>query len=224
MLLRRHQVWLPTPLGWLLLAVVAAGIGWLVAQRAYAWLALEQPARGPDGRGAKLLVVEGWLSPYELDDAARVFRAGRYEQIVTTGGPSDDWPESAVPTTFASRAADYLVRHGVPPERIVALAAPETRVDRTYVSAVQVREWNRRQPRPVVALDVFTGGTHARRSRRLYRMAFGPPVEIGARTARPRDVDPARWWASSAGAKNVVAESLAMSWTVCCFWPSSSAP
>ena len=222
LLFRRRQVWLPTVWGWTALIAVAGGIGFATLPHAYRWLAVDEAARGPDGRGARLLVVEGWLNPYELDEAARRFRDGHYGRIVTTGGPSFDWPEAPLPTTFAERAAGYLERHGIPGDRVTAVPAPETAVDRTYVSAVQVRDWLRRSGTPVPALDVFTGGAHARRSRVLYRMAFGPDVEIGALSAHPMTGDPDRWWTHSATVKLVVAESLSTAWTFCCFWPPHS--
>jgi len=81
-LLRTRQVTRPTVWGWLLIAVVVTAIALLGARHAYGLLAPNDPAPG-----ARLLVVEGWLDPTDLDQAVIAFRAGHYERVVTTGGP-----------------------------------------------------------------------------------------------------------------------------------------
>lgn len=223
-LFRRRPIWLPTRWGWLVLAFVLGGPGWVAGRQAHRWLSVDEPAMAADGRGARTLVVEGWLDPFELERAAQVFAQGRYERIVTTGGRNYGWPESSTPTSYAERAADFLRRHGVPASHVVPAPAPASVQDRTYLSAVAVREWAVRTGTTVDALDVFSGGTHARRSQMLYRLAFGPHVAVGAISAPPMAYDPARWWVSSAGVKSVLGESLSVAWTVCCFWPSAPPP
>ena len=54
--LRKRQVWVPTVWGWLALLVVVAAAVWIAAANAYDFLAPVDPARGPDGRGARILV------------------------------------------------------------------------------------------------------------------------------------------------------------------------
>ncbi len=223
-LFRRRSLWLPTRWGWLVLLLVLGGTGWAAGRQAHRWLSVDAPVVGADGQRARTLVVEGWLDPFELDRAAEVFGQGRYERIVTTGGRNDGWPESRTPSTYADRAADYLKRHGVPASRVISAPAPASVQDRTYLSAVAVREWAARTGTRVDALDVFSGGTHARRSRMLYRLAFGPGVAVGALSAPPVAYDPARWWVSSAGVKSVLGELLSNAWTVCCFWPPAAPP
>jgi hypothetical protein len=213
-LLRRRSVWVPTLWGWLLLLVASAGTAAGFAHGAYTFLAVEQPR----GR-ADTLVVEGWLSDHELDQAIGVFRRGHYRRIVTTGGPLDWWGEQPPWKTFAERAADYLKHHGLDDVAIVVVPAPASAQERTFLSAVTVRDWARQSGITLRAFDLYSAGTHARRSRLLYRMAFGPDVEIGVMAALPEHIDPSRWWATSAGAKSVLDELLSLAWTKCCFWP-----
>ena len=72
------------------------------------------------------------------------------------------------------------------------------------------------------AIDVYSAGVHSRRSRTVYRLAFGPAFEIGVLAAVPRNYDLAHWWRTSQGTKTVLDETLSLAWTTCCFWPPAA--
>ena len=219
-LFRRRHVWLPTIWGLLLLAGVLLAAGVALVASVPPFLAVTEPARGADGHGARLLIVEGWLTDAELDQAVAAFRRGRYEHIVTTGGPIEQWLGVPVPwQTFAERGARYLAAHGLADAVITAVPAPASRQERTYTSAVAVRERAAHSRMRLAAVDVLTVGVHARRSRLLFRAALGPQVEVGVIAARPSEFDAQHWWASSAGTKLVLGETVSLAWTACCFWP-----
>ncbi len=218
-LFRRRTVWLPTLPGTLLVFVIAATAIVLAARAAGFYLFVNEPAHGRDGRPARLLVVEGWLDEDALDDAAIAFRHGDYERIVTSGGPIDSWREGQTATHYAERAAGYLKHHGLADVPIAAASAPASAQDRTFLSAVVVRDWVRREGLNPDAIDVYSDGVHARRSRMVYRLAFGPSVAVGMLAATPRKYDLEHWWRTSQGAKTVLDESLSLVWTACCFWP-----
>ena len=224
MLLRRHQVWLPTPAGWLVLLAALALALVVLARSAHGWLAVDAPARGADGRGARTLVVEGWLDPPDIEQAVAAFRRGRYERVLTTGGPIEPWLDTGGWQTFAVRGASYLREHGLSEVPVIAVPAPETVHERTYVSALMLRDWARRSGTALEAIDLYSAGVHARRSRLVYRMALGDGVEVGALAAQPQRYDAKRWWTSSAGAKAVLDEAISLAWTLCCFWPATAAP
>ena len=210
-LARRREIWLPTGLGWLLLlgivgAALAAALRFL-----YPYLAVTEPV------GAPIAVVEGWLDPGELDEAAAAIRQGGYRMVVTTGGPLHLWPRSADDGTFAGRAAEYLRSRGVGP--LVAAPSPITHDNRTYKSALMVRDWARRSGIRVERLDIYSRGPHARRSRHFYRLAFRD-ADVGVVALRPDGYDPARWWRSSAGAREVLEQATGLVWTFCFFRPA----
>jgi hypothetical protein len=211
---QRRQIWLPTFLGWLTLVGIAGPSFILAGYWIHPFLAINKPIPG-----ARLLVVEGWLEPRELDQAIEVFRNGRYQLLATTGGPIERWSELSAASNYADLAAGYLMNHGLPSIAVKAVPAPASAQDRTFLSAVKLREWIRRQGTGIDSLDVFSGGTHARRSRMLYRMALGPSVNVGIMSARPHQYDRDHWWQSSAGVKSVVGEAIGVAWTVCCFYP-----
>lgn len=215
-LFRRRQIWLPTWWGALLLIAVAAASAFVALRHLGDYLAVDDAAAGRDGRGARTLIVEGWLDEDGLDDAIGVVARGKYERVVASGGPIESWREGQTWPTYADRAADYLRRHGVGIP-VVAVAAPASAQDRTFLSAVVVRDWLRQQGGAVDAVDLFSGGVHARRSRLVYRIAFGPAVEVGVLAARPRRYSLDRWWTTSDGAKSVLDEAIGLAWTTCCF-------
>lgn len=210
----RRQVWLPTWLGLLVLMAVSCAAGLLAARWIHPFLAPNDPAPG-----ASVLVIEGWLESRELDQAIDVFRKGRYLRIVTTGGPAEKWPELSSTTSYANLAAGYLAKQGLGDVAIAAASAPASKQDRTFLSAVKLRDWAQKEGLVLDALDVFSDGSHGRRSRMLYQIALGPNVKVGILSARPAQYDEERWWQMSAGVKAVLGETISVIWTACCFHP-----
>lgn len=204
--------------GTLLLLVLAAAIAFALAFSAYRLLAPQSPAAG-----ARTLVVEGWLDTGELRQAAAAARSGGYIRVLTTGGPIDPSMDVGGWQNFASRAAARLRAEGLTTVPVIALPASATAEERSYLSALMVRAWVKQNDPSLAALDLYSAGVHTRRSWRIYRMAFGDTVEVGVRAATPSDGDPQRWWTSSAGAKAVLGETIALAWTTCCFWPAAPA-
>jgi hypothetical protein len=206
-------VWIPTLLGWVALVLLAGALGLFAARNVYAFLAVTAPV------GARTLVVEGWLPSRELAQAAEAFRAHGYQRIVTTGGPIVNEFERNGAETYAERARGWLVRGGIPADAVIAVPAPSSAQDRSFLSAVMVREWAEQAGAAAEPLDVFSSGVHSRRSRDLYRLAFGGSVDVGVYAARPRESSPESWWRTSAGMKEVPPEALAWLWTVLFFRP-----
>jgi hypothetical protein len=213
-LFRRREVWLPTLRGWIMIMTLAASAVVVAGRGAYGFLAQDAPEPG-----AKLMVVEGWLGDGELDQVIVAFRSGSYQRIVTSGGPIENWLTLHGGTSYAEMSARYLREHGLADVDIVAVPAPASAQDRSFLSAVMVRRWMQAQGDGVQPFDVWSSGTHARRTRMVYRAAFGPDAPIGIRAVRPSDHDPERWWRSSAGAKSVLVEAISVVWTACCFHP-----
>lgn len=208
-LFTRRQVWLPTVYGWLLLLLVGFASAVLLRSSLYAFLAPSDPA------GADILVVEGWLAPEELDQAIELFRKGKYERIVTTGGAMSGWPG----LNHAKVAADYLTRHGIQQDKIAFAPAPKSPLERTFLSAIVFGKYAQQTGIKLDAIDVFSAGPHARRSRLLFQMALGNKVKVGILAARPEAFDPDAWWQSSTGVEQMFFQSFGYVWVKCCFWP-----
>jgi hypothetical protein len=215
---RPRQIWIPTIFGWLILFFIALVMCLFVIRNIYSFLATNEPV------GARVLVVEGWLTPEELDQAVHAFNKGNYEHVVTTGGPISDWPELTINNNYAKRAADYLAQHGVPRNMIIVVPTPASAQDRTFLSAVVLRDSAQQLGTKLNSFDIFSSGAHARRSRLLFQMAFGKKAQIGIFAARPVDYAPEVWWRTSSGVESIAFQSIGWLWVNCCFWsgPPSS--
>lgn len=185
----------------------------LLANTLYSFLSPNEPV------GGRILVVEGWLTPDELDQAEQAFKNGKYERVVTTGGPISGWPDLYPDTDYAKISADYLARHNVKRDLITVVSTPKSAQERTFLSAVMFRESAQKSGMTLDAIDIFSSGPHARRSRLLFQMALGKKVRVGVLAARPSSFDPDAWWRTSAGVEAIVFQSIGFVWVKCCFWP-----
>ena len=172
-----------------------------------------------NGGAGEVMVVEGWIGPRPIEQAARAFDQGHYQYVVVVrdvyeGG--DKW-------TSGRYSADYiaadLVEHGVPKDRIHTLFCPVVQKDRTYYCAVAVRQWLQARGGPMQSLDVVTLASHSRRSRLLYEKAFGSSVRIGAIALADLTYDPGHWWRTSEGVREVPFECFAYVYVKLFFHP-----
>ena len=92
------------------------------------------------------------------------------------------------------------------PKLVQPVPSPTQYRNRSYASAVALREWVEQHRLSVTSFNLVTMGAHARRSRLLFQKAFGGNVHIGVIAVRDREYDPDRWWRSSEGVKEVISE------------------
>ena len=170
--------------------------------------------------GAEYLVIEGWLDKAELDQGLAYFAAHKFVKAVIVGGPISNFFDGT-DTNYAERAAGYLQQRGLAEEQTVIVRVPYSAQERTFLNAVMVREWFKQQAIRLTRLDVFSSGVHTRRSRDLYRLAFGEQVAIGIVDAQPHGFDPAYWWRSSDSGKSVAIEFTGWFLVKCCFSPGA---
>jgi hypothetical protein len=211
-LFRRRSLVVPTVSGMLLILVVLGLSVYMIFQNLAVFLSVNQPV------GADYLVIEGWLGKSDLEQAHKIFNNGDYKYAIVSGGPIDD-DFNLGPPNYAERAGKYLATIGLPKQKIVLVPSPHSAQDRTFLSAVIVRDWFSNQLVNVKSLDVFSADVHSRRTRALYQLAFGDRVAIGIYASTPNEFDLSRWWQSSDAAKSVSAELLGWLKVKCCFKP-----
>ena len=166
-------------------------------------------------------MVEGWIHEYGVRAAVKEFRSNHYEHVFATGGPvvgSGGYINDFY--TSASVGADLLKKCGLPDQRVQMVPSRVMDRDRTYGSAVALRNWFHDHNMTVSSIDVVTEDLHARRTRLLFQKALGDKVAVGVIAIPNPDYDAKRWWRYSAGLKEVVSEAAAYAYARLLFYPS----
>lgn len=213
-LFKRRQIWLPTLWGLIIFIVVLSTLSGLIFRNIAYFLAQQQAINGD------ILVIEGWLAEPALLTAIDHYKKGNYQLIITTGGP-DNRQINPEHKTYAEKASAFLLKQGINKTKLVTIPTPESAQDRTYLSAVMVRDWLVTNQQKPYNIDLFSGDVHARRSYQLYKMAFAEKTNIGIIAATPNNFSLKYWWRTSEGAKSVLAETAGLVWINCCFSPGS---
>jgi hypothetical protein len=155
------------------------------------------------------LVVEGWATDYALEDAIAEFRRHDYRKLYVTGGPLERGAPLSEYKTYAELGAATLLRLGLDQDAVQAVPAPLVRQDRTFTSAIVLKNWLRQRNAMPTHVNLISLGAHARRSRLLFEKAFAGDLRVGIVAIEDRAYDAKRWWASSNGVRAVVGELLA---------------
>lgn len=203
-LLTRRERWGLSWRGWLAGGVLAAGAATGFVLGVYPFFALTARVE------TRLLAMEGWIDIYAVRATAAEFRTGAYERVFTTGGPvvgmggyTNDY------NTSASVGAGRLKQAGLPAEVVQMVPSRVLSRDRTYSSALALKEWCVENRVPLSRINVVTADVHARRTRLLFQKALGPGVEVGIISIPHPDYDARRWWRYSQGVRVVIGECIA---------------
>jgi len=203
-LLVRKERWRLSWRGWLIALTVAILAVGLFLKNLHSFLALNERI------DARTLVVEGWVHPYAIEATLRELGTNSYEHVFTTGGPvigtggyTSDF------NTAAGVGAEHLRAAGVASGLVQMVPCHRTDRDRTFSSAVALRDWLQQHDMKVDAINVITEHTHGRRTRLLFEKAFQQRVKIGVISVPSPDYDAKHWWRSSEGVEDVVDQAVA---------------
>ena len=158
---------------------------------------------------AEVLVVEGWVPDFVLAEAALEFKRGNYSRLYVTGGPIDHGAALFAYGSYAELGAATLIKMGVNSSVVEAVAAPQVKRDRTYVSALALKSRLGKPGSALTGLNLVSLGVHARRSHLLFQQAFGGDLRVGVFAVEDRNYDGQRWWKFSEGVRAVANESFA---------------
>jgi uncharacterized SAM-binding protein YcdF (DUF218 family) len=214
----RRERWALSWRGWLTLVLIFLLAGYLFLIGVHPFLAVTNRVNG-----ANVLVVEGWVHEFAARAAAAEFRNGNYREVFVTGVPvegsgkyvSDGATESWV-------GAGLLLRAGIPNEFIQRVPRRAVDKDRTYGSAIALKDWFQAHDLSVQQVNVLTEGTHARRTRLLFQEAFGNDIKVGIIAAQNPDYDARHWWRYSEGVREVVGETVAYTYAKFFFYPEQT--
>jgi hypothetical protein len=189
-------------------------VAWLVLCEIHPFLAVTHR------ENAKILVVEGWVHLYAINAAVKEFQTGHYDHLFVTGGPIEgsggyinDY------NTEASVGADRLRTAGIPNDALQMVPSHVWNRNRTYYSAIALRDWFSQHDVHARSLNVLTEEAHARRTQLLFQEAFGRNVQIGIISVPNPDYDESHWWRYSDGVRDVIGEAIAYVYAKFFFWP-----
>ncbi len=214
-LFTRRERWGLSRRGWL------AGLGIFVVV-GILWLFNVQPFLAHTERqDTKILVVEGWIHEYAIRAAVVEFQTGHYDKVYSTGGPVagnggylNDF------NTAASVGAELLVQRGLPKATVQMVPSHVSGRDRTYSSALALREYFQTNGVTVTNFNVLTEDAHARRTQLLFQKAFGHTATVGVIAVPNTEYDPKHWWRYSEGVREVLGESIAYLYAKFLFRPA----
>lgn len=162
-----------------------------------------------DSKPGGVLVVEGWTTDWALEAAIAEFRAHPYDRMLVTGGPLESGGALSTYKTYAELSTASLLKLGLSSNEVQAVPAPRVRQDRTYASALVLKQWLRDHGLNPKTINVMTEGPHARRSWLLFQKALGKDQTVGIISLEPREYDPRHWWRFSSGVRAVTGEAMA---------------
>ena len=200
----RRERWGLTWRGWLGLLLGGLVCVYIFARHVQPFLATTQREH------TKILVVEGWIQEYAIKAAVGEFQTNGYEKIYVTGGPvvgTGGYVNDFI--TSASVGAELLVKNGLATNLVTMTPSHVSGRDRTYSSAVALREWWRAHGVNVTNFNVLTEDAHARRTQFLFQKAFGREVKVGVVAVVDTDYEAAHWWRYSEGVRLILGESIA---------------
>ncbi|MCF7848199.1 MAG: YdcF family protein [Kiritimatiellales bacterium] len=212
-LIRKRSVYTPTWLGGLLVLLLAAGTLWIVFTGLYPFLAQDAPPH--EG----LFVVEGWMPDYALDEALAIYRNGNYEKIVATGTPIETGSALLKWESLAQMTTARLIEMGVEPAEIVTAIGHDVLRDRTYASAMAMKESLVAAGIAQTNIHLISVGPHGRRSCLIYRKALGKNYRVGITCLETQSYAANRWWTSSNGVRSVISELIAWLYAKFLFHP-----
>jgi len=199
--------------GWLLIAMLSIGILWGFVTNLYPFLAPEKPPH----KG--LMVIEGWIHDFALDEAMTIYRAGNYSKIVCTGVPLETGSFLLQYKSYPEMTAARLRKLGIPEEQIMVAVADETKKDRTYMAAIALRKAFITDNLKETNLHLITTGPHGRRSRMLFQKALGKNYTIGITCLDASSYNPEDWYTCSEGVRSVIGEFIAYAYAKFFFYP-----
>lgn len=201
---------------WLARGLVAAAL--LVALIGF--MANLYPFLAPEGEPhSGLLVVEGWIHDFALDEAVTMYRKGDYSKIVCTGVPIETGSYIQDYKSYPEMTAARLEKMGINPKEIVLAVADYEKKDRTYLAAVALREAFITYNIQETNLHLITTGPHGRRSRMLFQKALGRDYHIGITSLDEYTYDGSDWYTCSEGVRSVLGEFIAYTYAKLFFHP-----
>jgi hypothetical protein len=198
----RKERWGLSIYGWMALIILILLPIYLVFSNLYSILAPVQREQ------TEVLVLEGFISDYVLLDAIKEFNNNHYTLLITTGTPLEYGDLLAPYRNTATVAGMSLLKLGFDSAKLVIIGTDEIRNDRTYNSAVRLKQWIRDNRPGIKAINLMTMSVHGGRSKLLFKAALGDSIRVGIISVPNYYYGPNSWWKSSKGFRETMNEAM----------------
>ena len=202
-LIHRQEVWVLTVQGWLVTLGCIATLMLFLLTHVHSFLAVNSPIK------ADVLIVEGWIPDYAIEQAMVEFKSGGYKKLITTGVPVELGSYLAQYKNAAEISAATLRKLGFEQDKLVAVPAPNVIRNRTYASAVALRQWLASSDLKIKSVNLYTFDVHTRRSWLIFKEALAPEIQVGVIAVKSYNYAPNQWWISSEGVRSIISEMIA---------------
>lgn len=168
---------------------------------------------------SKVLVVEGFIPDFAIETSMSIFNEGHYTLMIITGKKRLKGSYLDLYENDGLHSAATLEKIGFDTTRIKVISVDkDIRKDRTFATALAVKQWLQKSKKPY-SFNVVTLGCHARRSRLLFEKAMDEDATIGIIAIEDIRYDPDKWWRSSFGFRSVIDETIAFIYARFFFYP-----
>jgi len=155
-----------------------------------------------------ILVLEGFISDYVLEDAINEFTNNHYTLLITTGTPLE-YGDLLERYHNTSRVAGMsLIKLGFDSTKLVMIGTDEIRNERTYNSAIKLKKWICANRPDIRAINLMTMSVHGGRSQLLFKKALGDSIRVGIISVPNFYYGPHSWWRSSKGFRETMNEAI----------------
>jgi len=213
LLISRKERWGLTAWGWIIIFLLLMIFSTLFLRDLYGTLSPVHREK------TDILVLEGFVSDYVLEDAIREFRNGNYTLLVTTGTPLEQGALLSQYKNTARLAAESLKKLGFDSTKLAIVETGEIMHDRTYNSALAFRNWLRLHRPGTRAVNLMTMSVHGARSRLMFQWALGDTLKVGIISLPNMFYGPYDWWHSSKGFRETLNEAIGYYYVRCFFRP-----
>lgn len=156
-----------------------------------------------------ILVLDGQMPDFAVEKAIEIFETGNYKYIATTGGKIQTGYYTSHYKTMAEFTGATFIKLGFNQDVLKVIPGGDIKRDRTYNSALSLKSWMLETDENTKHIDVLAVGSHARRSRLLFRKAFDNEIDVGVISVKDPSYEPSQWWKSSIGSRAIISETIA---------------
>jgi len=157
---------------------------------------------------ASILVLEGSVNDHVLVAAMEEFQKYHYTLLITTGTPLEYGSILSKYQNTASIAGFSLLKLGFDSTHLVILGTDAIIHDRTFNSAIRLKQWLRVNQPDIKAVNLMSLGVHGGRSRLLFQSALGDSIRVGIISIPSQYYDAKSWWRSSKGFRETMNEAI----------------